>query len=363
MADINERVVVETDQSVANLGELKSAAEKADEWIDNVIDRARAADKEEITVPVETPGATEAADQLDKVDASARKAGGGAKVGVQDIGDLTGPLGDASGAASTFGQAFGALGPIAEGVAGKLGLSEEHTSKLTGLIGGLGVAVGIGAAAWTYFSAEADKAQKTADEVRDSLGKVYDKLREGDAQAAAQTFVDTMGDKIGTFQKTLGDVSKQDVAGAIFGDPASIRNVDDAISHMDGTAKLVAEGTLKTLAQSWTDAKTAVDDNTALQDKVVGFFGVQKTKADDTTTAIDKTTAAYQGLSAAAGAATALPIGAHWDVTGNPSSTVAFDPAAYAAAHAGVVNIFPPANTPIAVDQAIQRNDQLQGPR
>ena len=357
MADINEKVNVETDGAVENLGDLKKASQDADEWISNVIDRAKKADGEEVTVPVETPGAVQAADELDHVDTSARKAGEGAKVGTSHISDMTGPFGDASGAASTFGQAIEGAGGLVESMAGKMGLSEEATGKLTAGIGIAAVAVGAAAAAWTIWNASNDAAKKGLDETRDALGKVYDKLREGDAQAAAETFVDTMGDKIEKFQKLVGgNISKADIAGALFGDPASIDNVSAAIEHLDGNAKTMATGGLMVLTNSWKDAKAAQDETIALQDKVKGFFGDTKTVADEAKSSIDGVTAAYGGVAAAAAAATA-PVG---QTTSDPYATdlsKLFGPSPV-----NVTNIYPPANTPNAVDQAALRYAAIQGP-
>ena len=357
MADINEKVNVETDAAVENLGDLKKASQDADEWISNVIDRAKKADGEEVSVPVETPGAVQAADELDHVDTSARKAGEGAKVGTSHISDMTGPFGDASGAASTFGQAIEGAGGLVESMAGKMGLSEEATGKLTAGIGIAAVAVGAAAAAWTIYNASQDAAKKGLDETRDALGKVYDKLREGDAQAAAETFIDTMGDKIDKFRTLVGDVSKADIAGAIFGDPASIANVDAAIGKLDGTARVLATGGLTILEGSWKDAKQAADENIALTDKVKGFFGDTKQVADDAKASIDGVTAAYGGVAAAAAAATA-PVG---QTTSDPYATDLNK--LFGAAPANVTNIFPPANTPSAVESATQRWAQVQGPR
>lgn len=368
MADINEKVTVETDKAVGNLGDLKKASQDADEWLDNVIDRARKLDDEEVSVPVETPGAVQASEELDKVDTSARKAGDGAKVGVSGISDLTGPLGNASGAAGELGQSMEAVSGIAESMAAKMGLSEEATGKLTAVLGGAATAVAIGAAAWSLYKDEQARVKKGLDETRDALGKVYDKLREGDAQAAAETFVDTMGEKIEGFKGLIGDVSKADIAGAIFGDTASIDNIKRAIEGLDGTTRVLAEGALVGLQQSWGDAKNALQENIDLTAKVEGFFGTTGAAADLAKKPVENLNQAYLNLAAtllAAAGGPVLPPGASWDVQANPASTLNFDPAKFAAAANGgqVVNYFPPANTPLAVDKAVTEQARIQGPR
>lgn len=361
MADTNERVNVDTDQAITNVDDLSDSLSNADDWFDKTVAKANTLDQQTVDVPVETPGAKEAATDLDQFDQKARAAGEGAKVGVSSISDMAGPFGEASGAASTFGQSIEGVAGLAESMAGKLGLSEDATAKMTAGLGIAAVAIGAAAAAWTIYNASQDAAKKGADEVRTALGSVYDKLREGDAQAAAQTFLDTMGDKVEKFRALVGgSVSKADIAGAMFGDPASIEAVDTAVGKLDGTTRLLAESGVKILKQSWTDAKAAADENIALESKVAGFLGNVQTGADTAATSVDKVTAAYGGLTAASAK---LPVGASWDVIGNPNSTLDFDPAKFAAAGGKVTNIFPPANTPLAVEQAQQTWDRLQGPR
>jgi hypothetical protein len=118
----------------------------------------------------------------------------------------------------------------------------------------------------------------------------------------------------------------------------------------------VAEGSVKVLKNSWDDAKTAADENIALTDKVAGFFGTVDTKAGDAAAGVDEVTDAYwRNVDAANAVTVADPfesnkVFANGDI--GPSSTTLT-----------TVNIYPPANTPIAVDQATRRHDQIQGPR
>lgn len=355
MADINERVIVDTDQAQTNLKDLKEDTGTADKALDELKETAGKVDQEKVDIPVELTGAKEAAADLGEVDKKARAAGDGAKIGVSGISDMTGPFGDAAGKAGEMGQAIEGAGQMIEGMAGKIGLSEDATKKLMGVIGGVAAGVAIAVAAWDIYNTSQKDAKKGADEVRDALGSVYQKLKEGDAQAAATTFVDTMGDKIENFRKLIGgSVSKADIAGAIFGDPASIANVETAIGDLDGTTRALADVGLKTLKGAWGTAKTAMDENIALETKVQGFFGVVTKAADDTVEAVDRVTTSYGNMSMATptaapfgGNASGSGFGGYWP-GGAPSQTV---------------NIYPPANTPIAVDQATRRNAQIQGPR
>jgi hypothetical protein len=360
VADINEKVNVETSGAVDDLGTLEQASKDADTALDKLQDQAKKTDQEQVTVPVETPGAKQAATELDAVDESARKAGTGAQVGTQHVSDLAGAFGPAGGAASTFGQAIEGAGGIVESFAGQLGLSEEAAGKLTAGIGLLAVGVAAAAAAWQVYNQDAEKAKKGLDETRDALGQVYDKLREGDQQAAAQTFVDTMGDKIKKFQDLIGHgVTQADIAGVIFGDPASIDKVEQAVGKLDGTTRVLAENGVKLLQGSWDDAKASMQANIDLESKVAGFFGATETAARDAATAID-------GYKRSADLAAQVPQGSTAQTSQMIPTADAlrkmFGPNANINPGQTVYNVFPPANTPLAVEQAGQRYTQINGP-
>ena len=357
MADeIRESIEIDTDTAVGNVDDLKSSLQKADEWIDNVIDKARAADREEVSVPVETPGAVPAAENLDKVDAAARRAGDGAKVGVSAISDLTGPLGDASSKAGEMGQAVEGLGGILESVAGKMGLSQAATKKLSGVIGLAAVAVGIGAAAWTIYSDEQKRAKKGAEEVAKALQDVQDKLAAGDAAAAADSFISGMNDKIDAFRsKFLPGASTVDIAGAMFGDPASIKAVDTAIGELDESARFLAESGVKTLEAAWDSAKTATEEQVAMKSKIEDLFGATAAAADTATGAIDTYVSALGrsvSLTPSANKAYNDAVAKYGagNVTIGPTPTTTH-----------VTNNYPPANTPLAVEQANERWRTTQG--
>jgi hypothetical protein len=357
VADINEKVVVDTKQAVENLDDLKSASQKADEWLDRVIEQARNADGEKVDIPVETPGAKQAADDLDAVDTSARRAADGAKVGTQHVSDLAGMFGNAGGAASQFGQAIEGAGGIVESFTGQLGLSEDAAGKLNTAIGGFAIAVAAGAAAWQIWKQDADNAKKGAQELRDALGQVYDKLREGDRQAAAQTFVDTMSDKIKGLQELIGHgVSQADIAGSMFGDPNSIDRVTTAISKMDDSTRYLAQNTVPQLQAAWSNAKAEVDNNIALESRVESFFGGVSNAADGAAGSVDGLTAAFDRLGnrVPAGAQGAYDAAVAKYGAGNVS--IGTNPYAMQ-----VTNNYPPANTPLAVEQAQTRFGTTQG--
>lgn len=357
MAEINEKVVVDTSKAVAELGELQTASKKADTALDELAEQAQAVDREDVSIPVETPGAEQAATELDHVDQKARAMGEGAQVGTQHVSDLAGMFGDAGGQASAFGQAIEGAGGIVESFAGQLGLSEQAAGKLSSAIGLVAVGVAAAAAAWAVYKQDAANAKRGMDETRDALEQVYDKLREGDAMAAAQTFVDTMGDKIEKFRGFLGDqVSKADIAGVIFGDPNSIDRVSTAIDDLDGKSKLLAQGALSELTQAWGDAKDAVQSNIDLQSQVEGFFGALTTGANNAATAAGGVKTAWEQAHDAAVAAHEMENIRLYNArqAGTPST---YRPGTESV----VVNNYPPANTPLAVEQAQTRWTATQG--
>lgn len=349
MADINERVVVETDQSVANLDDLTKASQTADEWIDNVIDKARAADKEEISVPVDVPGAKQAADDLDHVDESARKAGGGAKVGVADISDMTGPLGDASGAAGTFGQAFEGLGSIVETAGGKMGLSEEAMGKLSTALGAGAVGIGVVAAAWTLYKSRQDEAR----EATEKMVQVQKDMADSNFAKAAE---DLVKNNESIFDRaTKAGIGTDLLTAALTGSEGAMKKIKDQldqnnpvlrdltidIGHAQDAYDKAAEKTQ--LMTERTGAVTA-----ALHDV---SFQARLAKGD-----IDSLAQSYADAADVFDHTPKTP-----DVPQLPPGAIG--PSSSTLTGAVIYNIFPPANTPIAVDQAIQRNDQIQGPR
>lgn len=130
-------------------------------------------------------------DDLNQVDDKARDTGqqldrmggdGGLRTRGNAIADLTGPLGDASGAASDFAGVFDGLGDIAEDIAGKVGVSAAAMSTA---IGGIGIAVAGAAAVWTLFSQRQQKAREEQRELVEGQKRINEALKEGDRLAAA----------------------------------------------------------------------------------------------------------------------------------------------------------------------------------
>jgi len=150
--------------------------------------------------------ARDATEQLDKVDG-----GGGSGLRGNAIADLTGPLGDASSAASDFAGVFDGLGDAAEAAAGKLGLSEDVAGKVSSAIGGLGVAVAAGAAIWSLWTAHQQAAKKAAEENAKAVVELGDAIVKGDRAAQVTTFhkmFDEAIKKAGEFGLKTEDVTR-----------------------------------------------------------------------------------------------------------------------------------------------------------
>ena len=149
----------------AKIDDAKAALKSLRDGLDETADKARDTDRE-----------------LDKLSGD-----GGLKTRGNAIADLTGPLGEASGAASDFAGVFDGLGDIAEDVAGKVGLNAE---AMGAAIGGVGIAVAGAAALWGYFSQKQAEARRKQEELVKGQKEFNDALREGDTAGAAAKFVE-----------------------------------------------------------------------------------------------------------------------------------------------------------------------------
>ena len=356
MADeIRESIEIDTDTAVVNVDDLKSSLEKANEWIDNVIDKARTADKAEVSVPVETPGAVPAAENLDKVDAAARRAGDGARIGVSAISDLTGPLGDASSKAGEMGQAVEGLSGIVEAMAGKMGLSESATAKMTAALGVASVAVAVAAAAWALYKSDQDKAREAAEKMRDVQEKLADKKYEEAAAALVE-----LNTKLYDRAAAAG-ISVETLTGALLGHKDAADKVNEALAGTERMFKNlptdaeILNADIDKASVAFQTAGEQLDTFNTRQNAVTTALGGTTQAAEDATTAIDTYISAL-GRS--------VPL--------TPSANKAYNDAVakYGAGNVSigptpttthVTNNYPPANTPLAVEQANERWRTTQG--
>ena len=98
------------------------------------------------------------------------------------------------GAASDFAGVMDGLDDIMGDVLGKMGASAGTIATMSGAMGGLGVAVAVGAAAWSYFGAQQKKAAEEAQKTADATREINEALEEGRIDEAAAKIVEGYGD-------------------------------------------------------------------------------------------------------------------------------------------------------------------------
>ncbi len=169
--------ITATDQASATIDAVAAEASALSKQDAEVVLRAKVdaakADLKALRADLEQT-ADKAGDTQRALDRVGGDGGDGLKTRGNAIADLTGPLGSASSAASDFAGVFDGLGDIAEDAASKFGLSQKAAGLVSSAIGGLGVAVAVGAAAWTYFADQTRKAREQAEK----LVTVQKELRE-----------------------------------------------------------------------------------------------------------------------------------------------------------------------------------------
>jgi hypothetical protein len=139
----------------------------------------------------------------------------GATPSVNAIGDMTGPLGEASSKANELGQVFEGVGDLVTGLGPKIGLSVGATEKLAGAMGGVGLAVAAVAAVWGYVSSQQEKSKQKAEEVekatRDAANAMEDvvaALQKGDRLTAMKNLAEDLQDVDTTGGDVLGTITR-----------------------------------------------------------------------------------------------------------------------------------------------------------
>jgi len=305
LEEASPEVTVGADTSAAETG-LRDVADAAGRLshddtelvIKAQIDQAKGQLKE-LQSQLEATGdkAIDTSEKLDKVDG-----GGGSGLRGNAIADLTGPLGDASGAASDFAGVFDGLGDAAEAAAGKLGLSEDIAGKLGSALGGLGVAVAAGAAIWTLWSQHAEAARKKARELAEAQAAVGEAIRDGNREAALSNFHKAYDEAIAAAEKF--GLKQQDVIGFITGETEALPGLTDKYNELktarDNTADPRMRGladerikafedetaALETNRQKYKDSTAAAGDKKDAEDKLARQLGFTEDAQKDTTKAV-----------------------------------------------------------------------------
>lgn len=234
----------------------------------------------------------------------------GPRLAGNQVADLTGPFGDASGAASNFGGVFDGLADIGEKVATKVGLD---AAAMSSAIGGIGFAVAGAAAVWTIFKQKQEEAKKKAEEHLKVQEDLMAALKKGDVEGAAKKWIELYGDIIdkghkaglstdelvdgiansgnaaATANRKLEDNAKQiDEITRAYNELHTVTQASGAVPS-DEENKLLAQLTaLKDGTQGLIDYKDQYaeltqkqKDNQAIQDAVQTALGDTATKLDD----------------------------------------------------------------------------------
>lgn len=183
-------VGADTSDADAKVGAIADEAERltSRDWITKILTDTGAAKSDLQALEGELDQTREHAERANTELDRTTGGGEGSKLRGNAIADLTGPLGDASGAASDFAGVFDGLGDTVEAFASKAGLSEAAAGGLASAVGGLGVVVAAGAAAWTLWKGRQEEAAKKAKELLDTQTKLNDAIAKGDRAAATADF-------------------------------------------------------------------------------------------------------------------------------------------------------------------------------
>jgi chromosome segregation ATPase len=230
--------------------------------------------------------------------------GGGSNLRGNAIADLTGPLGEASGAASDFAGVFDGLGDIAEATASKLGASSQVAAGLSSAVGGLGVAVAAGAAIWSLWTSHQQAAKKKAEEMSKAMQQLTQDIKDGDKAAAIADFRKSFPDAIDLAHK-LGQ-SVEDVTRFVTGQIDTLpdlatqwQNWNDVIDASTGKGKQVQEGliaqrdqfkansdALVDLRQKYIDSGKAADETAKTDEELAKGLNLAKDAQKNTTQAV-----------------------------------------------------------------------------
>jgi phage host-nuclease inhibitor protein Gam len=257
LEDLDPEVVIEADASHAVDGfddVTQSAKDLMDRnpWVAELLADTTAAkgDIESLQGKLKETGdvADDAKRHLDKVGGTE-----GPRLAGNQVADLTGPLGDASGAASNLGGVFDGLADITEKVAGKVGLD---AAKMAGAVSGIGFAVAAAAAVWTIFRQKQAEAKKKAEEHLKLQGELNDAIAEGNRKVAASKFLELYGDIID--KGTEAGLTVEEVVAQIRGTGDASESAGRKVSDLDDEiADLTARyGELHTKTQASGEAAT-----------------------------------------------------------------------------------------------------------
>lgn len=322
LEQLTPEIEIGADTSAAEtaIADVAEAAERAAREDREIVIRARIDDlKGELrTLQTELDQTGEKADQtarqLDRVDGPG--AGGGAGLRGNAIADLTGPLGEASGAASDFAGVFDGLGDIVEDVATRMGSSTAMAGRLSGAMGLAGVAVAGGAALWSMFTASQARAREQAEKMLKTQQDLNEALSEGDTSAAAEALIANYSEAIG-YAEAFG-YSLQDITRYITGQTDALTGLDtkaaEALASGEYNARAQADA-IRAARDEYIDLNGTLDDQKGRLDDVAGAMGGLVTSTDDVTIALGNADSAMLGVKRATdqAATAAANLDAKWN--------------------------------------------------
>jgi len=254
------------------------------------------------------------------------------------VANLAGPFGQAQGAASNFAGVFDGLNDLLASFGAQAGLTEATMAGLSTAIGGIGIVVAAGAAAWAIWQQRGKAAAETAKEVAKETKDMTDALLEAKtagedaagalSDVAKSKVVDTLegmgshAPKVVKALNTLG-INANDLIGSFDGTNTKLQ---DSVSLLDEyeaalTASVysthpvtaavnllaVAHGKSAEEMQSELDAVRTVNDGLSDQQKealaaakaaksLTGYLGDATAANHDFTDAIDKTAGGFDAI-------------------------------------------------------------------
>ena len=156
------------------------------------------------------------------------------------VSDMTGPLGDVSGAASDIAGVFDGFADVAASAGARVGLDAE---KMAGAITGIGFAITAAAAVWAFYRQRQKAAREAQEELVKGQRDFNKAVAEGDRAAAAAKFVELYEDSLNAVARF--GVGAEEATRFIRGQSDALGPLDDEIARMskaidDNGGKLAA---------------------------------------------------------------------------------------------------------------------------
>ena len=306
-----EVTVTADDKASADIKNVRDEAEELSRADTEIVLRAKidAAKAELASLQAELRATGDRADETNRqLDRVTRDSGPGLRGNA--IADLTGPLGEASGAASDFAGVFDGLGDISESVAEKVGVS---AATMSSAITGIGVGVASAAALWTLYRQRQEAARQKQEQLNKGQREFNQLIREGDYTAAAKKLTENYEDAYDAARKA--GIPIRDLTAYITGQaneiPALTQRTEELAAARDNFAssgKTVDELNKEELAlrdlsdslngarQDYDDTNGSINEQNSELHQVEGALRGAKRETEQFATAQDRADAAVDRL-------------------------------------------------------------------